>query len=88
MVAATREGLAQGVALPGDITMFRGLPFAAPPLQQLRWRAPQTAPARVQPLLAQNFAAACPQRATSEGVFAAVQLTFDADSFGFLGLGR
>ena len=27
-------------------------------------------------------------RNTSEGVFAAVKLTFDADSFGFLGLGR
>ena len=46
-------GLVQGAAEPG-LTVYRGIPFAAPPVGDLRWRPPQPAPAweGVRPALA------------------------------------
>ena len=38
----TQSGLVQGVA-EGDLTVYRGIPFAAPPVGDLRWRAPRPA---------------------------------------------
>ncbi|HIF13066.1 MAG TPA: carboxylesterase family protein, partial [Dehalococcoidia bacterium] len=34
-------GQVSGVDLDNDVTVFRGIPFAAPPVGDLRWRAPQ-----------------------------------------------
>jgi para-nitrobenzyl esterase len=39
---AVEHGLVQG-AIEGDLTVYRGIPFAAPPVGELRWRAPQPA---------------------------------------------
>ncbi len=39
---ATESGLVQGVAAPG-LTIYKGVPFAAPPVGDLRWRAPRPA---------------------------------------------
>jgi para-nitrobenzyl esterase len=36
------EGLLQGV-VENDLTVYKGIPFAAPPVGNLRWRAPQPA---------------------------------------------
>ena len=38
----TEYGLVQGVA-ENDLTVYRGIPFAAPPVGDLRWRAPRPA---------------------------------------------
>ena len=38
----TEYGLVQGVA-EKDLTVYKGIPFAAPPVGDLRWRAPQPA---------------------------------------------
>ncbi|MBN2068130.1 MAG: carboxylesterase family protein [Opitutales bacterium] len=38
----TEYGLVQGTA-EDDITVYRGIPFAAPPVGDLRWKAPQPA---------------------------------------------
>jgi para-nitrobenzyl esterase len=38
----TELGLVQGVAATG-LTVYKGIPFAAPPIGDLRWRAPQPA---------------------------------------------
>jgi para-nitrobenzyl esterase len=36
-------GLIRGKAFAGGGIMFRGIPFAAPPVEELRWKAPQPA---------------------------------------------
>jgi para-nitrobenzyl esterase len=37
-------GLVRGKAFDGGGTMFRGIPFAAPPIENLRWKPPQPVP--------------------------------------------
>jgi para-nitrobenzyl esterase len=56
-------GLAAGVpsSTPG-VTVFKGLPFAAPPVGELRWRAPQPAALWKGVRTANEFGAGCIQR--------------------------
>ncbi|AVP97452.1 hypothetical protein C7S18_09690 [Ahniella affigens] len=69
LVAASREGLLHGKALSPNGAQFLAIPFAAPPVGALRWRAPQAPAARTMPRDATAVGSACPQRATSEGQF-------------------
>ena len=60
----TQSGLVQGVALPHGLEVYKGIPFAAPPVGRLRWRPPE-APARWQGVRqADRFGAPCLQPAS------------------------
>ncbi len=69
-VVATREGLVEGV-VENRLQRFLALPYVAPPVADLRWRAPQPALPRRAVLQAQARGPACPQNAVGEGVFPA-----------------
>ena len=56
----TQAGLVQGTT-EGDLTVYKGIPFAAPPVGDLRWRAPQPAAAWKGVHAADKFAPACMQ---------------------------
>src|SRR5215471_8726298 len=60
MVVHTDNGVVRGVAVPGGYS-FRGLPYAAPPTGNLRWRPPAP-PADWRGVRdATQFAPSCPQ---------------------------
>ncbi len=61
-VVATVDGPVRGVATPQG-RAFLGLPFAAPPVDALRWRAPQPAAPWVETRDATRAGALCPQKA-------------------------
>ncbi len=54
-------GLVEGVAASG-VTAYKGIPFAAPPIGKLRWKAPQPVVPWSGVLQANEFAPACPQQ--------------------------
>ena len=58
----TALGPVEGLAAPEpQITVFRGIPFAAPPVGDRRWRAPRPVEPWPGTLAAYDFAPACPQ---------------------------
>ena len=56
----TAEGEGTGLT-QGGIVVFRGLPYAAAPEGELRWRPPQPAPQRAGVFAAEAFGTVCPQ---------------------------
>jgi para-nitrobenzyl esterase len=60
----TSSGRVEGARGDG-VTVYRGLPYAAPPVGPLRWRAPRPAQAWKGVRRADAFAPACPQRGVS-----------------------
>jgi para-nitrobenzyl esterase len=56
----TDRGLVQGVQ-HGDLTVYKGLPFAAPPIGELRWRVPQPMSAWSGVKVLDHFAPRCMQ---------------------------
>jgi para-nitrobenzyl esterase len=58
----TESGLVAGVSsADGQVQIFKGIPYAAPPVGNLRWRAPEPAPAWKGVREVTEFSAACPQ---------------------------
>jgi len=51
----TAQGDVVGVRDPSGVDAFAGIPYAAPPVGDLRWEAPQPAPARSETLVADDF---------------------------------
>ncbi len=56
----TQSGMVQG-AMEDGVAVYKGIPFAAPPLGDLRWRAPQPPAAWTGVRTADKFAPACVQ---------------------------
>ena len=62
-----KSGLVAGVAASdSSITVFRGIPFAAPPVGDLRWRAPRPAAVWKGVRRADRFSASCIQSVVTE----------------------
>lgn len=59
-VVQVDTGQVQGV-VEGDVRAFRGIPYVAPPVGALRWRAPEMAKPWQGVLDAARYGAACPQ---------------------------
>src|SRR6476620_4597412 len=65
--ATVAQGVLAGTTDNG-VTVFRGVPFAAPPVGDLRWTPPRAAAKwGSQPREATNFGAACTQTLRSSG---------------------
>ena len=63
----TRAGLVSGAAgKDASVTVFKGIPFAAPPVGDLRWRAPQPAAPWQGVRKADKFSASCVQSIVAE----------------------
>jgi para-nitrobenzyl esterase len=64
-IVTTSDGAVRGAAVPGStVDAFLGLPYAAPPTGNLRWRPPQS-PAQWRGVRdATSFAPSCPQNPT------------------------
>src|SRR5947199_8461274 len=59
----TTSGIVEGVrAASPAVRAFRGIPFAAPPIGELRWKAPQPVQSRMGTRSAKRFGASCMQR--------------------------
>ena len=63
--ATTTSGPVRGAAMAGeatdDVVAFRGIPYAAPPLGDLRWRAPRPPEPWREPFDATRFGPSAPQ---------------------------
>lgn len=59
-VVKTKKGLLEGVDM-GQYTVFRGVPYAKPPVGELRWKRPQEMDAWEGVRKADTFPAMCPQ---------------------------
>lgn len=66
-IAHTQRGLIQGIpANDPKISAFLGIPYAAPPVGDLRWREPQIVPAWSGIRKADHFSASCIQHISGE----------------------
>ena len=66
-VVATAAGAVRG-RIEGDVAVWRGIPYAAPPVGELRWREPQPVPAWDGVRDAASFSSTCVQISTSNAL--------------------
>ncbi|HEX3366839.1 carboxylesterase/lipase family protein [Phenylobacterium sp.] len=69
-VVMTASGPVKGVSEGGEV-MFKGMPFAAPPVGPLRWKPPAPPAAWTSPRDASDFSGICVQPSRPDGVLAA-----------------
>lgn len=69
-IVATDKGRVQGVDAAGML-QFLGIPYAAPPVGDLRWKAPASAPAWTDVRSATTYASGCPQAGGAFGAASA-----------------
>ncbi len=62
LVRQTESGRVQGQKAAHDTLSWLGVPFAAPPVDELRWKAPVPRPPWTGMWYAKNFSQACPQK--------------------------
>lgn len=75
-VVNTQSGPVQGVAANNTLT-FKGIPYAAPPVGELRWRLPQPAIPWTDVRPADQFGPVCPQSSPNADVAASVPQSED-----------
>jgi len=69
-IVAVEGGEIQGsFEADGEIAVFKGIPYAAPPVGELRWKPPQTVTPREGTRDATRFASICPQAHDNENDF-------------------
>jgi para-nitrobenzyl esterase len=61
LLVATHSGQVSGVKVDDTVTAYKGIPYAAPPVGELRWRAPQPVSAWKGERAATDFGPACVQ---------------------------
>ncbi|HTK47272.1 MAG TPA: carboxylesterase family protein [Gemmatimonadaceae bacterium] len=59
--ATTKNGVVEGITLASGVRTFRGIPYAAPPVRENRWRAPQPVQSWSGVRMADRFADQCMQ---------------------------
>ncbi len=65
-IVTTEFGDIQG-SVNGAVTQFLGIPFAKPPVNSLRWKAPETPTAWASVLATTSYAPVCPQKSFAQG---------------------
>ena len=65
-IVNTQFGQIQG-SVNGTVHEFLGIPFAAPPVDTLRWKAPKNPAAWANVLTTTSFAPVCPQKKFVQG---------------------
>lgn len=76
-VLAVDGGRIAGRALPGGLHAYLGVPYAAPPVRELRWQPPQPVPAWAGVFNADRFGPQCvqPQRHAMANQYGGVEIT-------------
>lgn len=75
---STQNGLVSGTREEG-LTVYRGIPFAAPPVGELRWRAPQPAANWSGVKAADQFGPSCMQASRANALLGTPELTVSED---------
>jgi para-nitrobenzyl esterase len=78
-VAVTASGEQLQGVLQDDIAIFRGVPFAQPPVGKLRWQAPQSPEPRAGVQAADRFAPACMQTSYNTDWYLDIIQAFEGD---------